>query len=154
MKLIIVESPAKTKTISKILGKDFDITASYGHVRDLPAKRLGVNIKKNYEPTYSNLKEKEKVIKTLKEKAKKSENIYIATDPDREGEAIAWHINTALKLKNKQIKRIVFNEITESAIQSALTNWRDIDMNLVNAQQARRILDRLIGYKLSPILIN
>ncbi|RAP33207.1 type I DNA topoisomerase [Candidatus Marinamargulisbacteria bacterium SCGC AG-410-N11] len=150
--LIIVESPAKSKTISKILGKTFDISASYGHVRDLPAKRLGVNIKNNFEPVYSNIKDKKKVIKELQTKAKNCKNIYIATDPDREGEAIAWHILAALKVKDKEIKRIVFNEITENAIKNALEHWRDIDINLVNAQQARRILDRLIGYKLSPVL--
>ena len=150
--LIIVESPAKCKTIQKFLGKDYALTASYGHIRDLPDRKLGVDVKKNYEPTYQNLKDKQKVIKEISSLAKKSESIFIATDPDREGEAIAWHIFHAAKLAKTKTHRIVFNEISEKAIKYAIENQRDLDMNLVDAQQARRILDRLIGYKLSPIL--
>lgn len=149
--IVIVESPAKAKTIEKFLGKTFHVTASYGHVRDLPAKKLGVDLKNNFEPTYSNLKDKAKVIAEMKSLCKTADEIYIATDPDREGEAIAWHITNALKLKI-DYKRIVFNEITETAIKAAISESREIDIALVDAQQARRILDRLIGYKLSPIL--
>jgi len=150
--LVIVESPAKSKTISKFLGETFEITASYGHVRDLPDRKLGVDVKKNFEPSYSNLKDKSKVLSTIKSLAKSADTIYIATDPDREGEAIAWHIFNATKLPKTKVKRIVFNEITETAIKDAINNSREIDMQLVDAQQARRILDRLIGYKLSPVL--
>jgi DNA topoisomerase I len=150
--LVIVESPAKSKTISKFLGKDYEITASYGHVRDLPAKKLGVDVKNNFEPTYTNLKDKSKVLTAIKTLAKKSETVYIATDPDREGEAIAWHIFHATKLPASKVKRIVFNEITENAIKAAIEESREIDIQLVDAQQARRVLDRLIGYKLSPVL--
>ena len=150
--LVIVESPAKCKTISKFLGKNYELTASYGHVRDLPGKSLGVDIEKNFSPSYSKLKDKQKVLKDLSSKAKKSELIYLATDPDREGEAIAWHIVEAIKLPKDKIKRIVFNEITETAVKDAMKACREINTNLVNAQQARRVLDRLIGYKLSPIL--
>lgn len=150
--LVIVESPAKSKTISKFLGADYEITASYGHVRDLPDRKLGVDVKNNFEPTYSNMKDKTKVLSAIKSLAKEAETIYIATDPDREGEAIAWHIFHATKLPQKKVKRIVFNEITERAIKDAIDNSREIDLQLVDAQQARRILDRLIGYKLSPIL--
>jgi len=150
--LVIVESPAKAKTIGKFLGPDFEIKASFGHIRDLPDKKLGVDIKKNFQPTYTAMKDKAKVLKELTDSAKKKEKIYIATDPDREGEAIAWHIKESLKLKDEKVQRIVFNEITENAIKNAVNNGRDINMNLVDAQQARRILDRLIGYKLSPIL--
>jgi len=151
-KLLIVESPAKIKTISKFLGKDYKIMASYGHVRDLPSRTLGVDLKKNFEPTYANMKDKAKVIKELKTFSKTAEEIYIATDPDREGEAIAWHIINAIKVPDSKIKRIVFNEITKTAIQQAISESREINMKLVNAQQARRVLDRLIGYKLSPVL--
>ena len=150
--LIIVESPAKCKTIEKFLGKDYKLAASYGHVRDLPSKKLGVDIKNNFEPTYSNMKDKSKTIKDISSLSKKSDIIYLATDPDREGEAIAWHIIHAAKLPQSKLKRIVFNEITEKALKSALDHCRDVDVNLVNAQQARRVLDRLIGYKLSPVL--
>ena len=150
--LVIVESPAKCKTISKFLGKDYELTASYGHVRDLPSKSLGVNVEKDFSPSYQNLKDKSKVIKAITDSAKKSDIVYIATDPDREGEAIAWHIVHAAKLAKDKTRRIVFNEITEKAIKSAIDDYRDIDIDLVNAQQARRVLDRLIGYKLSPVL--
>ena len=150
--LVIVESPAKCKTIEKFLGKDYALTASYGHVRDLPSKKLGVDIKDNFKPAYTNLKEKSKTIKEITSLAKKSEIIYLATDPDREGEAIAWHIINAAKLPKTKIKRIIFNEITEKALKTALLNSRTVNEKLVNAQQARRVLDRLIGYKLSPVL--
>ena len=150
--LVIVESPAKCKTIEKFLGKDYVLTASYGHVRDLPNKKLGVDIKDNFKPAYTNLKEKSKTIKEISTLAKKSDIIYLATDPDREGEAIAWHIINAAKLPKTKIKRIVFNEITEKALKGALLNSRQVNEQLVNAQQARRVLDRLIGYKLSPVL--
>ena len=150
--LVIVESPAKTKTISKFLGKEYVILASYGHVRDLPKGRLGIDVKHDYEPEYVNSKDKVKVIKDLNQAAKEVDSVYIATDPDREGEAIAWHIQHAMKLPQKKVKRIVFNEITESAVKQALTHSRDINMRLVDAQQARRVLDRLIGFKLSPVI--
>mgnify|MGYP001235799649 CR=1 FL=1 len=150
--LVIVESPAKCKTISKFLGKDYDLLASFGHVRDLPSKSLGVDVDKNFKPSYISLKDKSKIIKEITTKAKKSDTVYLATDPDREGEAIAWHILKAAKIPVDKTKRIVFNEITQSAIKQAITQSRDIDINLVNAQQARRVLDRLIGYKLSPVL--
>ena len=150
--LVIVESPAKCKTISKFLGKQYELLASYGHVRDLPGKSLGIDVEKNFSPSYSKLKDKQKILKELSTKAKKSDLIYLATDPDREGEAIAWHIVEAINIPKTKIKRIVFNEITESAVKDAMKASREINTNLVNAQQARRVLDRLIGYKLSPIL--
>lgn len=150
--LVIVESPAKAKTIAKFLGPDFDIKASFGHVRDLPDKKLGVDLKDHFKPTYAAMKDKAKVLKEIKDQAKKMETVYLATDPDREGEAIAWHIQEATGIADKKIQRIVFHEITKSAVQHAITNGRRLNMALVDAQQARRILDRLIGYKLSPIL--
>jgi DNA topoisomerase-1 len=153
MNLVIVESPAKAKTIEKYLGKDYKVLASFGHVRDLPQKTLGIDIEKNYEPDYQILPKAKKTISALKDSAKKSDIIYLATDLDREGEAISWHLAHALGLiKKNTIKRIVFNEITKSAVEKAVQNPRDIDINLVNAQQARRVLDRLVGYKLSPLL--
>ncbi len=150
--LLIVESPAKAKTISKFLGGEFEILASYGHVRDLPEYTLGIDVKNHFVPKYQILKDKDKLIKEFRRVGKKSESVFIATDPDREGEAIAWHIREAMELPQAKIKRIVFHEITKQAIQSAISHSRDIDDHLVDAQQARRILDRLIGYKLSPIL--
>ena len=151
--LVIVESPAKCKTISKYLGDDYVIKASFGHVRDLPQKKLGVDIKDNFLPTYEPLKDKAKILKELKTLAKTADIIYLATDPDREGEAISWHVKEAMALKKTaKVERIVFNEITEKAVKHAIENGRKINDNLVDAQQARRILDRLIGYKLSPIL--
>jgi DNA topoisomerase I len=150
--LVIVESPAKCKTISKFLGNQYELLASYGHVRDLPGKSLGIDVEKNFSPSYSKLKDKQKILKELSAKAKKSDLVYLATDPDREGEAIAWHIVEAINLPKSKIKRIVFNEITETAVKDAMKTSREINTNLVNAQQARRVLDRLIGYKLSPIL--
>ena len=150
--LVIVESPAKAKTIEKILGKKFHVVASFGHVRDLPKSKLGVDVDNNFQPSYSTIKGKGDVIKNLKDLAKKSDKIYLASDPDREGEAIAWHIAHALKLDEKDSNRIEFNEITETAIKDSISHARKIDMDKVNAQQARRILDRLVGYGISSLL--
>ena len=150
--LVIVESPAKAKTIGRYLGKDYKITASVGHIRDLPSSTMGVDVKHDFRPTYINMRGKEKVIRELKEYAAAAERVYIATDPDREGEAIAWHIAKVLNIDLDDDCRISFNEITEKAVQTAITAPRKIDIDLVNAQQARRILDRLVGYELSPLL--
>ena len=150
--LIIVESPAKTKTIKGFLGKDYAVEASMGHVRDLPSSKLGVDVDNDFLPTYEPLKDRKDVLSRLAAAAKGVTTVYLASDPDREGEAIAWHVANALKLKPGQIRRIQFNEITKTAVQEALANPRDIDMQRVNAQQARRVLDRLVGYKISPIL--
>jgi len=153
MNLIIVESPIKSKTISKFLGPKYKVLSSYGHIRDLPKSKLGIDVENNFEPQYVIPTKARKKVNELKKSLLKVEKIILATDEDREGEAIAWHLVYALKLEgNKDYKRIVFHEITKSAIEQALKNPRDIDMNLVNAQQARRILDRLVGYKLSPLL--
>src|SRR3989338_11602775 len=185
MKLIIVESPTKARTISQFLGSNFKVESSYGHVRDLPEKKLGIDLEKDFEPQYVILPKAKKRVAELKSEAKKSEKVILATDEDREGEAIAWHLVYALGLDAKQnpkpetrnskqiqnskpntkekglkpttynlkpVQRIVFHEITKQAIEDAIKNPRDIDMNLVNSQQTRRILDRLIGYKLSPFL--
>lgn len=151
MQLIIVESPSKAKTIEKYLGGRIKVDASGGHVRDLPEKRLGVNVADNYEPNYVITADKRSVIKRLQDKCDKSDKIYLATDPDREGEAISWHLQEVLGIKGKS-QRIVFNEISERAVKNALANPRDINYNLVDSQQARRVLDRLVGYKLSPFL--
>ena len=150
--LVIVESPAKAKTIEKILGKDFHVIASFGHVRDLPKSKLGVDVENNFKPSYSTIKGKGEVIKNLKDMAKKSDKVFLASDPDREGEAIAWHIAYALKLSENDPNRIEFNEITETAIKDSIKHPRKIDMDKVNAQQARRILDRLVGYGISSLL--
>lgn len=150
MVLIIVESPTKSKTIKSFLGKGYEITSSFGHIRDLPKSKLGVDVENNFEPKYIIPVKAKKTIKELKEKLKKSDQVILATDEDREGEAIAWHLKETLGLKNSQ--RIVFHEITEKAIKEALKNPREIKMDLVDAQQARRVLDRLVGYKLSPFL--
>jgi DNA topoisomerase-1 len=153
MQLVIVESPTKAKTISRFLGKDFKIVASFGHVRDLPEKKFGVDIKNDFKPTYVVIPKAKERIKEIEKEAKKAKLVILSTDPDREGEAIAYHLVYLLKLgKKKPYWRIVFHEITEQAIKEALKNPRKIDMNLVNAQQARRILDRIVGYKLSPLL--
>ncbi|OGB89280.1 hypothetical protein A2625_03840 [candidate division WOR-1 bacterium RIFCSPHIGHO2_01_FULL_53_15] len=149
--LVIVESPAKARTLEKFLGKDFTVKASGGHVRDLPAKKIGVKIDEDFEPTYQIIKGKEKIVKDLQEAAGKAKLIYLAPDPDREGEAIAWHLSVLLG-GDKKIKRIEFHEITKDAVTSAVKHPREIDMGRVDAQQARRILDRLVGYKLSPLL--
>lgn len=150
--LVIVESPAKAKTISKILGKDFDVKASVGHIKDLPVKTMGIDIENNFSPEYIVIPGKEKVIRELKKASKAAEKIYIAPDPDREGEAIAWHIAEEIKEKSKKIYRIKFNEITKSAVLESIKNPGEIDMKKVDAQQARRVLDRLVGYELSPLL--
>lgn len=150
--LVIVESPAKAKTIEKFLGKDFQVESSYGHIADLPSKELGVDVEEDFKPKYEVSPDKKAVVKKLKELSKKAEMVWLASDEDREGEAIAWHLAEELKLKEEKTKRIVFHEITKSAIQKAIENPRKIDYNLVNAQQARRVLDRLVGYELSPIL--
>ena len=151
-KLIIVESPTKVKTIKKYLGKDYDVTASMGHVRDLPAARLNVDIKNDFAPKYAIIKGKEKLVKELKEKVAQSDEVLLATDPDREGEAISWHLANILGLDIEKQNRITFHEITKSGISAGMKQPRKIDMDLVNAQQARRILDRLVGYKLSPFI--
>jgi len=151
-KLIIVESPTKAKTISKFLGDDFKIESSYGHIRDLPKSKLGIDIENNFEPKYVIPTKARKRVNELKKEAEKSEEVILATDEDREGEAISWHLVQALNLENARTKRIVFHEITEKAIKEALKNPREIDLNLVDAQQARRILDRFVGYELSPFL--
>ena len=151
-KLVIVESPAKAKTIKKYLGKDYKILASVGHVRDLPAKGLSVNTRKNFEPKYEIIEGKEKVIEELKKNSENSEKVYLATDPDREGEAISWHLAYILGLDSNKKNRVTFNEITKNGVTNGMKHPRKIDMDLVNAQQARRILDRLVGYKLSPFV--
>ncbi len=151
-KLVIVESPAKARTISRYLGKNYAVEASGGHVRDLPPRRFGVDVENNFEPTYVLMPRSRKTINKLKKKAKEADTVYLAPDPDREGEAIAWHLIHALKLKDEQTQRATFHEITRSAIHEAFTKPRHIDMNRVNAQQARRILDRLVGYELSPLI--
>ncbi|NJP41502.1 type I DNA topoisomerase [Oscillospiraceae bacterium HV4-5-C5C] len=150
--LVIVESPAKAKTIGRYLGDHYRIVASVGHVRDLPSSSLGVDVEHEYKPRYINMKGKDKVIRELKDDAKTADRVLIATDPDREGEAIAWHLSTLLKIDPASDCRVTFNEITEKAVKEAITHPRSIDMNLVDAQQARRILDRLVGYELSPLL--
>ncbi len=150
--LVIVESPAKAKTIQKYLGKDYDVIASMGHVRDLPKSKLGVDVEHGFQPQYTDMKGKEEVIKQLKERAKKCSRVYLATDPDREGEAISWHIAQMLHLDMEENNRVEFNEITKSGVQSGMAHPHKIDVDLVNAQQARRIVDRIVGYKLSPFL--
>lgn len=150
--LVIVESPAKVKTIKKFLGSNYEVAASNGHVRDLPKSTLGVDVEHDYEPKYITIRGKGDVLANLRKEVKKAEKIYLATDPDREGEAISWHLYEALKLKDKQVYRITFNEITKNAIKESFKNAREIDMDLVNAQQARRILDRMVGYRISPVL--
>ena len=152
-KLLIVESPAKAKTIQKYLGKDFIVKASMGHVIDLPEKEFGVDIEKGFKPKFVTIKGKDRILKEIKEAAKKSDEIYLATDPDREGEAISWHIANALKrVKKDNIYRVRFHEITKKAIQEAVKNPDKIDENKVYAQHARRILDRIVGYTISPLL--
>ncbi len=150
--LVIVESPAKAKTIEKFLGKDYKVESSFGHIADLPSKELGVDVDNNFEPKYIVDKDKKALVKKLKDLAKKADTIWLASDEDREGEAISWHLTETLDLDKNKTKRIVFNSITKSAIQKAIENPRDINYNLVNAQQARRVLDRLVGYQLSPVL--
>ena len=150
--LVIVESPAKAKTIKKYLGKDFEVIASMGHVRDLPSARLSVDIKKNFAPKYEIIKGKEKLVDELKKLASKSDKVYLATDPDREGEAISWHLAYILGLDMNDANRVEFNEITKTGVENGMDNPRAVNIDLVNAQQARRVLDRLVGYKLSPFV--
>ena len=151
-KLIIVESPAKANTIKKFLGGSTKVIASMGHVRDLPKSKLGIDVEHNFEPQYINIRGKGDLIKELKKDAKSAKKVYLATDPDREGEAIAWHLSNILDVDKDKITRVTFNEITKTAVQKAIKEPRDIDVNLVDAQQARRVLDRIVGYKMSPVL--
>ena len=150
--LVIVESPAKVKTIKKFLGNNYTVAASQGHVRDLPKSSLGIDVEHDFEPKYITIRGKGDILATLRKEVKKSDRVYLATDPDREGEAISWHLAAALKLDDKKMRRITFNEITKNAVKASLKNPRDIDMNLVDAQQARRVLERMVGYMISPIL--
>ena len=150
--LVIVESPAKARTIEKYLGKDYKVVASMGHLRDLPKSTLGIDIENNFEPKYIPVKDHKDVIDELKKQSKSAKLVYLATDPDREGEAISWHLKELLKLDDEKAKRVTFNEITKKVVQESIDNPRDIDLDLVDAQQARRLLDRLVGYKLSPLL--
>ena len=150
--LVIVESPAKVKTIKKFLGSGYDVEASMGHVRDLPRSQMGIDTENDYEPKYITIRGKGELLAKLRKAAKNANHVYLATDPDREGEAISWHLMTALKLDEKKMRRITFNEITKNAVKASLKNPREIDMNLVDAQQARRVLDRMVGYQISPLL--
>ena len=150
--LVIVESPSKAKTIAKFLGSKYKVVASVGHVRDLPKSKLGIDIENNFEPQYISIRGKGDVIKALKKKAKTTDKIYLATDPDREGEAISWHIAYLLGVDSKEFCRIVFNEITKNAIKNAVKEPRNIYQELVDAQQARRVLDKMMGYQISPLL--
>ncbi|MBQ4154846.1 MAG: type I DNA topoisomerase [Clostridia bacterium] len=151
-KLVIVESPSKIKSIKKTLGRGYNVMASKGHIRDLPKSKLGIDVEDNYKPQYINMSDKKDVIKELKEAAKKSDMVYLATDPDREGEAISWHLAQILGLDMNESNRVCFNEITKSGIEAGMKNPRQLDLSLVDAQQARRVLDRIVGYKLSPFL--
>ncbi len=150
--LVIVESPAKVKTIKKFLGSNYEVMASQGHIRDLPKSQMGIDVENDFEPKYITIRGKGDILAALKKEAKKADKIYLATDPDREGEAISWHLAKALKLEDKDIYRITFNEITKNAVKASLKDARKIDMNLVDAQQSRRVLDRIVGYKISPVL--
>lgn len=150
--LVIVESPAKVKTIKKFLGNNYEVAASNGHVRDLPKSTLGIDVEHDYEPKYITIRGKGDILANLRKLVKKADKVYLATDPDREGEAISWHLANALKLEDKDINRISFNEITKNAVKASIKEPRKIDMNLVNAQQSRRMLDRMVGYKISPLL--
>ena len=150
--LVIVESPSKATTIKKFLGSSYEVVASNGHVRDLPKSQLGIDVDNDFEPKYITIRGKGELLAKLRKEVKKADKIYLATDPDREGEAISWHLMTALKLENKNTSRITFNEITKNAVKQAIKQARPIDTNLVDAQQARRVLDRLVGYKISPVL--
>lgn len=150
--LVIVESPAKVKTIKKFLGKNYEVVASNGHVRDLPKSQMGIDFENDFEPKYITIRGKGEILAKLRKEVKKADRVYLATDPDREGEAISWHLSQALKLDTKEVQRITFNEITQSAVKASLKQPRSIDMNLVDAQQTRRILDRMVGYQISPVL--
>ncbi len=150
--LVIVESPAKVKTIKKFLGKNYEVVASNGHVRDLPKSQLGIDVEHDYEPKYITIRGKGDILANLRKEVKKADKVYLATDPDREGEAISWHLSKALKLEDKKVCRISFNEITKNAVKASLKQARNIDLNLVDAQQTRRMLDRMVGYRISPVL--
>ena len=150
--LVIVESPSKATTIKKFLGSSYEVVASNGHVRDLPKSQLGIDIENDFEPKYITIRGKGELLAKLRKEVKKADKIYLATDPDREGEAISWHLSTALKLEDKNASRITFNEITKNAVKQSIKQARDIDMDLVDAQQARRVLDRMVGYQISPVL--
>jgi DNA topoisomerase-1 len=150
--LVIVESPAKAKTIEKFLGKDFHVMSSYGHIRDLKKKDFSIDVENNFEPIYEVPDDKKKIVSELKAAVKKANTVWLASDEDREGEAISWHLFETLELKEENTKRIVFHEITKNAILEAIKNPRKIDKNLVDAQQARRVLDRIVGFELSPVL--
>jgi DNA topoisomerase-1 len=149
---VIVESPAKAKTIKKYLGDGFEVKASMGHIRDLYASKLSVDVKHDFQPDYTLIKGKEKLLSELKSLAAKSDRVYLATDPDREGEAISWHLLSVIDVPDSKIRRVTFNEITKNAVQAGMASPRGIDMDLVNSQQTRRVLDRIVGYKLSPFL--
>ena len=151
-KLLIVESPSKIKSIKKYLGNGYEVMASKGHIRDLPKSKLGVDIENNFQPQYINMAEKKDVIKELKNAVANCDEVYLATDPDREGEAISWHLAQILGLDMNAANRVTFNEITKTGVTSGMNAPRKLDMNLVDAQQARRVLDRIVGYKLSPFL--
>ena len=150
--LVIVESPAKAKTLKKFLGSNYKIEASVGHVRDLPKSELGINIENDFDPKYITIRGKGELLAKLRKEVKNADKVYLATDPDREGEAISWHLLYALKLDPAKTYRITFNEITKNAVKKSIKEAREIDMNLVDAQQARRALDRIVGYKISPLL--
>ena len=150
--LVIVESPAKAKTIKQYLGKSYTVMASFGHVCDLPKSKMSIDIENNFEPNYITIRGKGELLTKLKKAAKEAKKVYLATDPDREGEAISWHLANVLGISEKEKCRITFNEITKTAVKAAITAPRAIDVDLVNAQQARRVLDRIVGYSISPIL--
>ena len=150
--LVIVESPTKVKTIKKFLGSNYTVMASNGHVRDLPKSQMGVDLEHDFEPKYITIRGKGEILAGLRKEVKKADKIYLATDPDREGEAISWHLMQALKEDPKKMHRITFNEITKTAVKSSIKQARDLDMDLVDAQQARRMLDRMVGYTISPLL--
>ena len=152
--LIIVESPSKAHTITQFLGSDYKVVASKGHVRDLPKSKMGIDIDNDFEPEYINIKGKGPLIKELKAEKNKADRVYLATDPDREGEAIAWHLAYILGIPADSICRVTFNEITQKTVEKSINEPRKIDMNLTDAQQARRVIDRIVGYKLSPLLWN
>ena len=150
--LVIVESPAKAKTIGKYLGQDYEVMASMGHLRDLPKSKLGVDVDNDFQPDYKPIKGKEDIIRGLKKAAEAADMVYLATDPDREGEAISWHLKYLLDLEDAKTRRVTFNEITKKVVQESIAAPRSIDQDLVDAQQARRVLDRIVGYRLSPLL--
>ena len=150
--LVIVESPAKVKTIKKFLGSNYQVVASNGHVRDFPKSKMGIDFENDYEPQYITIRGKGEILAKLRKEAKKADKVFLATDPDREGEAISWHLSKSLKLDETKMYRISFNEITKNAVKASIKQGREIDMNLVDAQQARRMLDRMVGYRISPLL--